>query len=519
MSDEDKSKQQLIEELVQLRQHVTNLEAREVEHKQVEAELRKLSYAIEQSPISIVITDLQGKIEYVNSKFITLTGYTHEELIGKKPNILKTGYTPPEVYQKLWETITTGGEWRGEFLNKKKNDDLYWEFARISPITDTNGEVTHYLGSKENITDLKLAEEAQQISEERYRALFENAPLGINVIIPDEKCLMINPALLNMLGYTEEEWVELISGSFYRYTTDQERLFIELEKQGSVHDFICEVRHKNGSFFFVSMSIVPLPLMGKGVILMMVLDITERKAAEKQVIQMILEQERVKILNQIVNDATHDLMTPLSIIKTCLYLSRKAQDEESRNSKLDIIGAQVSRMQDMIKDMITINKLEVATPNNVIFQTVNIKDIIQGQAESRQSIIQEKGHTLTIDLPPHAILLNVNINYMKLAIVKLLDNAIHYTLEGGHILISAESDLDTVTISIQDNGMGISEDVIPHIFERFYRAEQHRPTDSGAGLGLTIVQSIVDLHQGKIEVISTRDKGSKFTISLPVNSF
>jgi len=132
------------------------------ELKKEAEEIRKLSYAVEQSLSSIVITDTNGNIEYVNQKFLDLTGYSREELIGKNPRILKSGETSPEEYKRLWKTISEGGAWKGVFHNKKKNGELYWELASISPIKDKDGKITHFLGVKEDITDRKRAEEALQ---------------------------------------------------------------------------------------------------------------------------------------------------------------------------------------------------------------------------------------------------------------------------------------------------------------------------------------------------------------------
>ena len=101
---------------------------------------------------SILITDPAGNIEYVNRKFTQLTGYTLEELRGKNPRLLKSGESPPETYQQLWQTIVSGGEWHGEFHNRKKNGELYWEAAAISPIRNAQGTITHFLGVKEDIT-------------------------------------------------------------------------------------------------------------------------------------------------------------------------------------------------------------------------------------------------------------------------------------------------------------------------------------------------------------------------------
>ncbi len=138
--------------------------------------LRKLSRAVEQSPSSVVITDLKGNIEYVNPKFTTLTGYTLDEVRGQNPRILKSGHTSDAAYAEMWRTISAGGEWRGEFLNKKKNGDLYWEAASLSPIRDANGQITHYLAVKEDITTRKQAEGDLRQNEARSEALFAAIP-------------------------------------------------------------------------------------------------------------------------------------------------------------------------------------------------------------------------------------------------------------------------------------------------------------------------------------------------------
>jgi len=121
--------------------------------------IRKLSSAVEQSPSSIIITDVKGTIEYVNPKFTELTGYSQEEAIGQNPRILRTGNTPPELYRQLWSTITSGFDWHGEILNRKKNGDLYWETASISPLFNEKGKITHFIGVNEDITERKRMEE------------------------------------------------------------------------------------------------------------------------------------------------------------------------------------------------------------------------------------------------------------------------------------------------------------------------------------------------------------------------
>lgn len=128
------------------------------ERKRNEDLVRRLSAAVEQCPVSVIITDLTGTITYVNRRFLECTGYGYEEVIGQNPRILKSGSTPPEEYRKLWLAITNGKEWRGEFSNRKKNGEIYSESAVIRPIRDEKGEIAHFLAIKEDITQRREME-------------------------------------------------------------------------------------------------------------------------------------------------------------------------------------------------------------------------------------------------------------------------------------------------------------------------------------------------------------------------
>jgi len=144
------------------------------EQRRIQDQYAKLARAVEQSPSVVTITDRDGVIEYVNPKFTALTGYLPEEIIGKTSSVLKSGETNPEEYHALWETIMHGREWRGEFHNRKKNGDLYWESASISPIRNAEGEITHFIAVKEDITERKRLE-AEVV--ERNRELADNEVL------------------------------------------------------------------------------------------------------------------------------------------------------------------------------------------------------------------------------------------------------------------------------------------------------------------------------------------------------
>lgn len=156
-------------ELIQLKANLIDI----TERKQAETSIKKLSNAVEQSPSTVVITDLSGAIEYVNPKFEQLTGYKPEEVLGKNPNILQSGEHSNEFYKNLWNTITAGKEWHGEFHNKKKNGDLYWESATIAPIADSGGRIINYLAVKKDITEQRLAEDQLKASLKEKETLLQ----------------------------------------------------------------------------------------------------------------------------------------------------------------------------------------------------------------------------------------------------------------------------------------------------------------------------------------------------------
>lgn len=190
--------------------------------KQDENALRQLSSAVEQSPVSVVITNLNGEITYVNPRFTDCTGYTFEEVRGQNPRLLQSGRTPDSDYKHLWETITAGREWRGELCNKKKNGELYWEFAAISPIKDVNGKTTHFLAVKEDVTERKMME-GQLRQVQKLEAIGQlaagiaheiNTPMqfiGDNTRFVREAWTSLDPLLSTVQSFSESKTSQAVS--------------------------------------------------------------------------------------------------------------------------------------------------------------------------------------------------------------------------------------------------------------------------------------------------------------------
>lgn len=188
--------------------------------------LRTLYRAVEQSPSTVVITGRDGNIEYVNPKFTQLTGYGAEEVIGQNPSLLNSGKQRPEFYRDMWDTVLAGKEWRGEFCNRKKDGEVYWEFASISPVVDDAGAITHFVKVAEDITARREAEEALQRHAAELEARNQELDAYAHTVAHDIK----NPlaVLVGFASILEEQYETLpqeeIKGSIARIGRNARRI-------------------------------------------------------------------------------------------------------------------------------------------------------------------------------------------------------------------------------------------------------------------------------------------------------
>ncbi|MFZ5524948.1 MAG: EAL domain-containing protein [Pseudomonadota bacterium] len=295
-------------------------------------QLRKLSLAVEQSPNSIIITNAEGIIEYVNPHFCSFSGYAAEEVIGKNMRIHQSGQTPHAVYEELWRTIKSGRVWRGELLNRSKQGKLHWEDLVISPILDEQGNITHFLSEQTDITARKQAEEQIRL----FEKVFDNANEAILISDTDNNILAVNPAFTEISGYTREEVIGknprlLASGmmdeSFYN------NMWQSIKAHGKWQGEMLD-RRKNGEIYSEWMSISSLrdkDGMATHYIAIMS-DISERKAAE----------ERMAYL------ARHDVLTGLP--NRMLFKDRLQQAityAERQNTKVALLFLDLDRFKNV----------------------------------------------------------------------------------------------------------------------------------------------------------------------------
>jgi PAS domain S-box-containing protein len=251
-------------------------------------ELNKLVRAVEQSPLSVMITDVQGTIEHVNPAFCAMTGYLREEVLGKNSRILRSGETEQAKYAVLWKTILDGEVWKGELHNRRKNGELYWAAASIAPVSNNAGEVTHFVAMVEDVTELRIAEAELKASASRFQALFE-ASVDPFLILDGDRYTDCNQAAVALLGYgTKTELLARRPAELSPATQpDGTRSAVKAEAMVStafergVHRFDWSHCRKNGEPVPVEVILTPIELDGKQVLLVVWHDLTERVEAER----------------------------------------------------------------------------------------------------------------------------------------------------------------------------------------------------------------------------------------------
>jgi PAS domain S-box-containing protein len=497
------------------------------EHKRIQEQLRQLSRAVEASPASIVITDTEGKIQYINPKFTQVTGYATQEILGQTSNLLKTEYTLPEVHRQLWETIRSGKEWHGEFCNRKKNGELFWEFASISPITDSSGQITHYVAVKEDVTDRKQIEGRLQESEARFRQLVENASDLITRLTPTGYITYVNPTALRLFGYQEGE---ILGRHFLNLVAPSVRHKMELFYKRQVLAKIPNTYYEypvvasDGHEIWLGQN-VQVILDGSVVtgLQAQARDITERKRFEEALSlarDQAMEASRVK--SQLLAKVNHELRTPLGSILGYAELLRTGAFGSLAEKQQEAIGQiveSVNYLADIVNELLDAAQIE-ARKLTLQMDACAPRQIVE-QVETHMRILaQNKGLQLSSEIAPDlpATILG-DERRLKQILINLVGNAVKFTSVGCVQIRVFCPDADHWVMQVCDTGVGISPEAQGYIFEPFRQVDDQLPrTNRGTGLGLAIARQLVELMGGEITLESKLGHGSTFTVWLPVRT-
>ena len=520
---------------VHLRESVVRLKGQERQ--------RKLERAVEQSSSTIVITNREGEIEYVNPRFAETTGYTREEALGEKPSILQSGNHSQVFYERLWQTITSGNDWRGEMKNRRKDGSLFWEAATISPITDSHGQITHFVAIKDDITEQKRGEQALRESEEKHRLLIEHAVAGVAVhqLIWDESgqaadyiFLDANPAFETHTGL---KITEILGRRASHVLPGSEiirliKIYGDVVRTGEPISFEHYVPALGRHYFINAYRV------GEDRFATVFLDISERKQAEQKLKDytsaLEVANSALEELNDRANAATrakseflanmsHEIRTPMTAIlgfaEVLLGEDNIGCAPPERVSAIETIQRNGEHLLRLINDILDLSKIEAGkldvertacSPAKVLADVASLMRV-RSEAKNIPLLIEYAG----------AIPEQIQSDPVRLRqiLINLIGNAIKFT-ETGRVrivtrLVACDDSAAHIQFDVVDTGIGLTPEQLAKLFQPFTQADSSAMRRfGGTGLGLTISKRLAEMLGGDISVTSTPDQGSTFRVTV-----
>ena len=482
---------------------------------------RQLARAVEQSPVAVVITDVEGRIEYVNPKFTKITGYAAEEVIGKNPRILKSGIGPCELYADLWKTICAGREWHGKFYNRKKNGDLYWEAASISPVTNSKGKVTHFVAVKDDITDRMRVEAELRESEERFRQMAETIDQVFWLADAEiASIIYVSPAYETIWGCTRE--------SLYRnprsfldgiHPEDRVRVTATLQERTQPFELEYRVIRPDGSVRWISDG---CPIRNSAGEIYRFAGIAADITDKKELHERLVRAQRLDSIGTLASGVAHDLNNILAPILVSAPMLRDEATLELREEMISAIESNAQRGAEILNQVLTFAR-------GVKGERVPL-DSWELLAEMAKLATDTFPKNIQVVLKPRKEklwLIAGDRTQLRQILLNLTVNARDALSDGGRLVFDADNlEVDEhfaammpgakagpyVQWTVIDDGCGIPRPILDQVFDPFFTTKE---PGKGTGLGLSTALGIVKSHEGLIGVSSAVGHGTTFKVFLP----
>lgn len=374
----------------------------------------------------------------------------------------------------------------------------------------------------DDITASREVDLAVQISETRYRRLFETARDGILILDSDSGHILdANPFMVELLGYTHAELCgkELWQIGLFKDIEANRIAFAELQARHYVRYHNLPLQNRAGDQIEVEF-VSNVYDEGDGTVIQCnIRDHTEHSRLERHSQQQAAAlAEAYRRKDEFLAMLSHELRNPLSAIGNAVQVLRIERGDNSRQRHAkDILERQVRQLANLVDDLLEVSRI---TTGKLQLRPalLDMQDVLARAVEAAQPLIDGAHHTLTVALPPGAIWIHGDPTRLEQIIVNLLSNAAKYTEQAGAIHLAVQIEAGCMVLSVRDTGFGIAPDALPLIFNLFMQAERTLDrTQGGLGVGLTLVQKLVEMHGGTVEAASAGlDRGSEFTVRLPL---
>jgi PAS domain S-box-containing protein len=495
------------------------------EQKYSKRRMKTLTTAIEQSTEGVAITDLNGKLIYLNPAFANIHGYSVQELKGKNLTIFHTDEQMDEV-KKINRKIEREGHFSGEVWHLHKKGKVFPTLMQNSLIHDEYGQPIGMLGTLRDITNQKKRENILKESEEKYRLITEKSSDLIIIFNNKFQIEYINKiALSQILGYNGNEIIGRV-GTDFIHPDDIDKVLKRFNKRFEILEGKIEARlkHKNGNYLWVECSGKLFKnIEGQQKILTISRDITKRKKMEyliKEEIEKLKNLEEIR--KEFITRISHELKTPLVSICGATELLIDFYKNKLDNDILDIIKIIESggeRLKKLVTNLLDVSKIEIHNLK-IYKQSENFSEIIRETIKDLSYLADKRKITVVYD-SDRDLHLDIDRDRIKQVLTNLLLNSIKNTLPGGKINIHLKKLKTDMIFKIKDTGVGFTKNERRRVFKKFGKIERHglgMDIDTeGSGIGLYLSKEIIELHGGKIWLKSKgRNKGATFFVRLPL---
>ncbi len=484
------------------------------ERHRAQEQIRKLYIAVEQSPVSVVITDRDGNIEYVNPKFTSVTGYTLKDVHGRNPRVLKSGTLPDAIYRDLWETISSGRIWQGRLCNRKKSGELFWENATIAPLLDDQHEITHYLAVKEDITEnVRKETELRKLS-----AAVQQSGNMVVITNPERIIEFVNPRFTEVTGYSPEDAIGASICELRTVQTNEATLKSMWETVGAGEMWNGSLlnHRKDGSAYWERDVVSPI-FDDEGKITNFLIigeDITVELTSQ----QKLIESDKLSAIGVLAAGVSHEFKNYLGgIIGNASFALEEIEAEPE--SGVDLVRETLTQIIDMSEkaNQVAMSLLTYSKAVPEEFTRTNLRSLINNTLTLVEK--EMRGQELELatyfeELPE----VEVSASKIQQLLLNLIINARQAIVGPGVITIVLQTDGRYALLKVADTGVGIPSQNIDKVFDPFFSTKGVWGKDKvvGTGMGLAICRNIAREHNGDLTVESAVGVGTTFTLTLPL---